>query len=34
MQEEELEALATECGYHPAANELLLRQAPLQVKVS
>jgi lipopolysaccharide/colanic/teichoic acid biosynthesis glycosyltransferase len=34
MQEEELEALATERGYHPAANELLLRQVPLQVKVS
>jgi lipopolysaccharide/colanic/teichoic acid biosynthesis glycosyltransferase len=33
MQEEELEALATERGYHPAANELLLRQYALQLKV-
>jgi lipopolysaccharide/colanic/teichoic acid biosynthesis glycosyltransferase len=33
MQEEDLEVLARECGYHPAANELLLRQYALALTV-
>jgi lipopolysaccharide/colanic/teichoic acid biosynthesis glycosyltransferase len=33
MHEEELEVLATECRYHPAANELLLRQYALALSV-